>query len=425
MSGKIQLNHLPSKHTILSGIKIIFLSILRILSPVPSAEHDNMRQELDNIRLRVANLEEELNTDARNNEGDGGLQRTQQSLLNLEEQLRRLNGKYEEQKQRIDERYRQSESHDGQTNSSEVNKQQIEHFIQQSTVFRELHDRLLILETSFRHSPTDLSQEAIKISEEKTIDRERIIENSVRSIDDKIKQIETQLAQSFTRLERPSNAMTRADVMELIRTEIQNFQQNNHEDQDSAHEAIHKVNLLENQLNQFFQSNGDTIPPSTVGKLVSQPISKQQSASQPKNNFEQRLQDLERRLTSIPLPADLIPIEQRLTQLENYRRNMMSHLETKPDYRKDSQRNQDSERQTDHALDKSVKENQRVLKTTKKYSSNIRPRFNQQATTVLTHKSNSEEDSMADKPTSKELQAIMPFIELLPAFDMFNENEWI
>jgi hypothetical protein len=66
-----------------------------------------------------------------------------------------------------------------------------------------------------------------------------------------------------------------------------------------------------------------------------------------------------------------------------------------------------------------------VLKTTKKYSSNIRPRFNQQATTVLTHKSNSEEDSMADKPTSKELQAIMPFIELLPAFDMFNENEWI
>jgi hypothetical protein len=409
MSGKIQLNHLPSKHTILSGIKRIFLSILRILSPVPSAEHDNMRQELDNIRLRVANLEEELNIDARNNEGDGGLQRMQQSLVNLEEQLRILN---------IDKRYRQSESHNGQTNSSEVNKQQIEHFIQQSPVFRELHDRLLILETSFRHSPTDLSQEAIKISEEKTIDRERIIENSIRSVDDKIKQIETQLAQSFTRLERPPNAMTRADVMELIGNEMQNFQQNNHEGQNSAHEAIHKVNLLENQLNQFFQSNRDTIPPSTVGKLVSQPISKQQSVSQPNNNFEQRFKDLERRLKSIPLPADLSPIEKRLTQLENYRPNMMNHLETKPDYRMDSQGNQD------HALDKSVKQNQRVLKPTKKYSSNIHHRSNQQSTSLLTDTPNSEKDSMTDKPTSKELQAIMPFIEVLHAFDMFNENEW-
>ncbi len=458
-----------------------------------------------------------MNTDWRRNESDGGLQRMKQALADLIEQLNFiqrqqeiLNKELKEERQRIDELYCQPKLVDGQAKPSQIDNQPKEHFTEISNVIKELHNRILILETSSRPLPTGLTQEAIdeaiKISEKKTIDRERVIENLVRGTDDKIKQIEAQLAQLLTRLDKLPNSITYADAHQLIQNEILNFKRtlpDNNEWQNLAREAINKVNHLEDKLNQFLRSTKDNITSPAVAELIEPSRSIQRSEPQANINFEQhfkdieqRFKDLERRLNSIPLPPNLSPIEQRLTQLENYPRNtndnhiatlqdqikdlfghlqslqghvveldskklerqeipqilddieqksqqqlqnfhntIMGHLQTKPDYQTVKSLIKDSEGQTNqqiNALQQLIKKNQSALKILEEDLNDLRDRLNQQPTTTIStstskagDNSKHEEDPVPDKPTPRDLQAIMPFIELLPTFDRLNENEWI
>jgi DNA repair exonuclease SbcCD ATPase subunit len=336
--------------------------------------------------------------------------------------------------------------------------------------------------------------QAIRISEKKAIDREQIIENLARGTDDKIKLMETQLAQLLARLEKLPSSITYADAHQLIQNEIQNFiqtQPDNNEWQNLAREAIYKVNYLENQLNDFFQSTKDNSPRPIVTEPVERPILIQKPVTKANDNFEQRLNDLERRLNNIPSPPNLGLIEQRLTQLEKYPPNrndqriatledqirdisghlqsiqkqiddldkrklergeipprhddieqrlqqqlqnlsdtVMGHLKTKPDHQMVNRLIQDSEERINqqlNALQQLVTENQHALKNMKNYLNDLYQQLNEQLPKIpkLPDKLKPEEDPVIHKPTLEELQTIMPFIELLPTFDMLNENEWI
>jgi DNA repair exonuclease SbcCD ATPase subunit len=495
------------------------LSTLPLVRPVnshprPQSSHsstarrptniDNILQEFNNVKHRLTNLEKLLNTDSRKTESDGNFQKFDQVLGNLQgqqiiiQELKILKEKINEENQRIDELDRQSKLHNDQPGSSNIDKQQIENFIQTSTVIKELRDRSLILETSFRNLSTGLTQEAIdqaiRISEKKAIDREQIIENLARGTDDKIKLMETQLAQLLARLEKLPSSITYADAHQLIQNEIQNFiqtQPDNNEWQNLAREAIYKVNYLENQLNDFFQSTKDNSPRPIVTEPVERPILIQKPVTKANDNFEQRLNDLERRLNNIPSPPNLGLIEQRLTQLEKYPPNrndqriatledqirdisghlqsiqkqiddldkrklergeipprhddieqrlqqqlqnlsdtVMGHLKTKPDHQMVNRLIQDSEERINqqlNALQQLVTENQHALKNMKNYLNDLYQQLNQQLPKIpkLPDKLKPEEDPVIHKPTLEELQTIMPFIELLPTFDMLNENEWI
>jgi hypothetical protein len=91
------------------------------------------------------------------------------------------------------------------------------------------------------------------------------------------------------------------------------------------------------------------------------------------------------------------------------------------------QKNEERTNQNLKEFNELIEDNQNALKNMENYINDLYRRLNQQPKTSSKQidKSNSDDDSITAKPTPKELQTIMPFVELLPTFDMFNENEWI
>lgn len=467
---------------------------------------------MNRIQNQLANLEKAFAKNSKKTENENSFQRMEQIINNFEqkliiiqEQQKILDKKHEEEKQRIDELFRQPKPHDSQTKSPQIDKQQPnEQRNQMSTIIKELNNRILMLEASARQPSTGLTQEAIdqaiKISETKTIEREHDIEKLVRGTDDRIKQLEIQLTQLSSKFDKFPNSITYADAHQLIQNEIHNFIRNrssNNEGQDLEREVINKINIVENRLNQFIQSTGNKTP-STIAELVPSPIAIQKSAPGPNNNFEQRLNQLENQIKNIRLPSNVDLIEQRFIELENYIRNLRDHhipsvedqikvsngnvhslqeqvkllqghidesdkrkadrqeitkllvdleqrtqqelekvyntllnlLNTKPDHPIVSKLIQDSEKQINQQikqLEQFLEDNQRAITNMEKYLNDLLRRIYQQPSTKPTpeNQSKSQEDLTTEKPTSKELQAIMPFIELLPTFDMFNGSEWI
>jgi DNA repair exonuclease SbcCD ATPase subunit len=519
LERKVQLNQHLRKHTVFTNE--FAPSIFRNLSRTSSArgrrdsqssqapndqrstELDSIRQELNEVKNRLANFAQS-NTNSERNNNDDDLRRIEQLLCKLEEkqnsiqgQQRTLNRKCDEEKQRLDELYRQFKSHDDQTKPSDTSRQETEDSFQISTVIRELKNRLSILETAHRRLTSGLSQEAInqviKAREKKTMDREHVIEDLIHGTNDKIKEIQIQYAQLLARLERLPTPITHIDVNQLIQNEIQNFkrtQQNNNESQNLALEAINKVNQLENKLKKISQSNNDYVTRPTVEELIKQMNFTQPPTSQPDSSIDQRFNELEHRLNTIPPPPNLNLIEQRLIQLENRPRSINDDrkktardqtrdsseeiqslqkqitelngkkldqeqipqilddikqrseqqlqelvnritglLETKPDYQTVNQRILESEarkNQQINILQQFVNDNQRALRKMQNDLTKRDDQLDQQPTTTsqLPNKVKLNEEPFTDTLTSKELQTIMPFIELLPTFDMFNENEW-
>ncbi|CAF0810593.1 unnamed protein product [Adineta steineri] len=171
-------------------------------------------------------------------------------------------------------------------------------------------------------------------------------------------------------------------------------------------------------------------------------INHQQTPAQrdkPMENFE-KIQSLQKQTTELNARkldqqqvSQMLPdIEQRLQQqLQNLSDRMISLLETKLDHQIVHRLIQVSEargNQNINTLQQSVNENQRALRKMQNDLSNFKPGLNQQPTTTsipkLEDKLDSKKDPATDVLNSKELQAIMPFIEFLPTFDIFDENEW-
>ncbi|CAF0810521.1 unnamed protein product [Adineta steineri] len=467
---------------------------------------DSIRQQLDELKKQLSIFEQKLNKNSNTNEADGRLSKIEQLLVSFEERQTSiqehqtiLDRKYVDEKQRIDELYRQFQSLNGPTKSSETDKQHTEHLTQTSTVIKELLDRILNLETSFRNLPSGLSQDAINqkstANENKITDREHAFESLIRDIDEKMKKMEIQFTQRLTILEGRPVSLTRTDVEQVIQNEIQKLKQtqsNDNDRQDLAREAMNKINELQDQLIVLTRSTENYITKHTVEELINRAKFSKEPIPQTDTKFEQRLNDLERRLSIFPLPPNLGPIEERLTRLENRPHHinhqqtpaqqdkpienlekiqslqkqitelneqkldqqevsqmlanieqrlqqqfqnladkMTSLLKTKPDYQIVHQLIQESEareNQNINTLQQSVNENQRALRKIQDYLSNFNPSSNQQPTTTptpqLEDKLDSKKDPVTDVLNSKELQAIMPFIEFLPTFDIFDEDEW-
>jgi hypothetical protein len=247
LERKVQLNQQLRKHTVFTND--FFPSIFRKLPPISpakgrrdsqsfqspnnqrSTELDSIRQGLNEVKNTLANFAQS-NTNSERNDNDDDLRRFEQLLFKLEEkqnsiqeQQRTLNRKCDEEKQRLDELYRQFKPHDDQTKSSDTDRQETEDSFQTSIVIKELKNRLLILETVHHHLPSGLPQEAIdqaiKASEKKTMDREHVIENLIHGTNDKIKELEIQYAQLLARLERLPTPITHIDVNQLIQNKMQ------------------------------------------------------------------------------------------------------------------------------------------------------------------------------------------------------------
>lgn len=484
------------------------LHTARPVSRSHSTDFGNIRHELENMRNKLANLEEKFTNDFPTNENDDGARKLEQTINNLEkklivikEQQKMLDRKHDEEKQRVDELYRQTKPHDSVTVSVEIDKPPIEPDNQIYTTVRELSNRILTLETSVRQPSIEFVQEtvdqAIKISEKKAMERDRNIEKVVRSLDDKIKKMDIQLNELLTKFEKLPTYMAFADAHQLIEHELQNFVQSQpktDEGHELAKEAINRIDVIQNQLNEYIQSNENKIMPPLILEVVQPPVVTEQPVPEPNNNFEERLNQFESRLNNIRLPSNLDLIEQRLLQLENYAREsnepaipaqdeqvkenneepdpneeqfnllkrhineldrrkpewqgieqtlnkmeqrlqeeleknynmLLNLLKPKPDFQNVTELIQKSEKQINqqiNLLQKRFNENQRAAKNTDNDSTEHRHRKTQRFSP--TKPKSQEESTTTDKPASKELQAIMPFIESLPTFDLFNENEWI
>ncbi len=119
--------------------------------------------------------------------------------------------------------------------------------------------------------------------------------------------------------------------------------------------------------------------------------------------------------------------EQKTQQkIEDFSGKITELLETKPDYQTVKRLIQESGA---HGNQRFVNEDQHALRKMQVYSNNLNLRSNQQpittSTSTLANESKPKKHSFTGTLNSEELQAFMPYIELLPTFDMFNENEWI
>jgi vacuolar-type H+-ATPase subunit I/STV1 len=240
----------------------------------PSTEIDNIRQELNAMNDKLTELDRKLNY-----------------KLTKDEHRRQTNSK----------------------KSSAIDKQQTDHLKQISILIEELQNRILILETSSHPLPTELSQQATdqttKINEKQTTDTQHIIEKLVGDLDDKIKQIEIQLTQILARSERIPDPNTYVDIIQPIQNDANNTPQSqldNNEWRNLEPEAINKVNHLETQYNQFFQSTEDNTPRFALEEsVISTGLLHQKLVSKASNASRNGFDNLDHPSNTIPSSSNL------------------------------------------------------------------------------------------------------------------------
>ncbi|CAF1047171.1 unnamed protein product [Adineta ricciae] len=391
-----------------------------------STEVNDMRQQLDGLINELISFKRKFNIEGT----DGDLER----MARLEEQQTILSRKYEEERQRVDKLHRQFEKFHDQRKSSEKHNQQVQHSNQKSIDVKELHDRVLSLEISLRNSPSGLFQGAVN----KDIAREPIHDTNEK--------VKIQSDRSLTRLEKPPNSVVHSD------------------DHQSAKETINTNNPFQDQLSVLTKSMGE--------EPIRHTKSSQGSVSQMNKHFEQRFNDLEHRLQIFPSPSNLVLIEERLARLENRPRHI-NHHQTPPQqsqatrklepmlelneqkisqmfaeieerlqrqYQTFSDRIKSLlENKPGHGLvgrliqESDTHEDQKILELQQSVQENpsnnfIRKSNRQPITTTSLPPSEenpySKKELRDDALNTKELQAIMPFIEALPMFDIYNDNEW-
>ena len=447
----------------------------------PLTELEGVREELNTVRIRLIDVEKKSDSDIDSTRSVQDIQKIEHSIANIQTKLIHI----QEQQKKFDETLEQEKKQ--RTNEplaehfiqfSNAIQGLTDRLTNLETSFNNLPKGLT----------QDDVETAIQKNEEKTVSRERVLESLIHNFDTKTDQMQIQLDELLTNFKNLPNPLTLNEINQLIANEIKNLEQmiqhNSDEARVSTNEGLNKVQLLEMRLNQVTQTNKLEITRTMTDTFTAE----QESIPPLEYLTENASTTLDHRQETESGLVDLNLFEERLSLIENYLRNtndrrieeleqqvignfgQIENLQTrledlndrKIEHSKITQMIDDTERKLqdeirkipttagratptpapanqktrqcvdttlEQRLNKKIndlrrtfEDNQRDLKKMETNFNNLQTKFNEQLATKA--KTQVQAIPAIDKVPSKELQAIMPFIELLPTFDMFFESEW-